>query len=160
VHLLPRHGIGIVVMATGASVGWQCIDGTLALLREAGLFDHSRTAPVSRPLLEAQATIDRLLEHWDAELVARTFDRQSLQYAWLQSLRDDLATLKREHGNCRATGAPRSRSGSEATWQAACERGAVEFNLLLAPGASARIQMIEWRDLREPVAEEGATCAE
>jgi CubicO group peptidase (beta-lactamase class C family) len=160
VHLLPRHGVGIVTLATGESIKWKTIEGAMALLREAGLLDEPPLLPPSRSLIDAKTAVDRLLERWDPELVARAFDPQSLDYAWLQSLSEDLATVRREHGVCHAEGPPQPRSNSEARWLATCERGNVEFLLLLAPGASSRIQMIQWRSMPTPQSRQGATCAE
>jgi CubicO group peptidase (beta-lactamase class C family) len=160
VHLLPRHGVGIVTLATGESIKWKTIEGALALLREAGLLDEPRVLPPSQSLIDAKIAVDRLLERWDPELVARAFDPHSLGYAWLQTLSEDLATLRREHGACHSQGPPQPRSNSEARWLATCERGTVEFLLLLAPGAASRIQMIQWRSMPIPQSRQGATCAE
>ncbi len=145
VHLLPRHGLGVVVFSTTEPVGWRSIDGTLTILRDAGLLDATPPAATEPALADARDTVGRLLDKWEVALVDRTFDRASLKFPWLANLREDFARLTREHGRCSSEGAIRQHNRSQGGWRLRCERGAIEFTMSLTPSTPSRIQNIEWK---------------
>jgi CubicO group peptidase (beta-lactamase class C family) len=144
VHLLPRHHIGIVVLSTTSPVGLKTFDGTLSLLKSAGLLDAQPAASATPALLDAQSIVLRLIDRWDASLAQGSFDAKSQNYPWVQNIPQRFAQLKNEYGACRAPGVLRPRSSSEAVFELGCERGVVDVRVLLAPGLPPRLQMAEW----------------
>jgi CubicO group peptidase (beta-lactamase class C family) len=146
VHLLPRHGIGIVVFSTTGFLGWRSIDGTLALLAEAGLLDgrSSVPTPITASQVQARETISALIEKWDQGLVDRTFDPQSLKYEWLSTLPQDLAALRLDHGPCQTDGEITALNRSQARWHLLCQRGALGIHVFLTPAVPPLIQSVQW----------------
>jgi CubicO group peptidase (beta-lactamase class C family) len=146
VHLLPKHGIGVVVFSATGAVGWRSLEGTLAILREGGVIAPPTERPVAPALLQARETMSRLLEAWDPAVVARSYDEQSLRYAWHANLREELAALSRAHGRCQPDGPLRPYSRSHGAWRLRCERGAIEFTTFLTPSDPPRIQSSQWKE--------------
>jgi CubicO group peptidase (beta-lactamase class C family) len=146
IHLLPTHGLGIAVLAASGPVGWRSIDGTLDILRAAGLLEAPSPRPSDPSLVEARDTVSRLLNKWDSALVDGTFDRLSLKYPWLASLRDDFARLSRDHGRCTPSGGVTPANRTQGKWRLRCERGDIQFEVALTPNKPSRIQNIEWKE--------------
>jgi CubicO group peptidase (beta-lactamase class C family) len=144
VILLPKQRIGLVVLATTEPVGFRAAGGVFALLREAGLL--ATPAPAPSPELTRSANAMRsLLERWDAALVAQTFDPKSLRYSWFEGVQAQFARLAEEHGRCEADGALRTTSPLQGAFDLKCERGSIEFDLLLTPGRPPLVQALEVR---------------
>jgi hypothetical protein len=158
VHMLPRHGLGIVTFATTEAVGFRAFSGTVALLREAGLL-ADRRPPAAPALVEARAAFPALMKGWDAALAERTFDADSMKYAWMRRLPQELATLSRKHGSCRPEGPIRALSQAQGTGRLACERGGIELTLHLSPARPPRIQMVEWRSGEGPPSAPDGPCS-
>jgi hypothetical protein len=140
IHLLPRRRLAIVTLATVAPVGFRSFDGALALLRETGALP-APAAPAAAPaLVAALGALGRLVDRWDPALVDQAFDRQSLGFYWLASLRGDLEKLARDHGPCRADGPVTAFGRSSGSQRFTCARGSVELSVLLTPSTPERIE--------------------
>jgi CubicO group peptidase (beta-lactamase class C family) len=148
VHMLPRHGLGIVTFATTEAVGFRAFSGTLALLREGGLLED-RPPPAAPGLADAREAFLRLMKGWDAALAAQVFDANSLKYAWMRRLPQDLATLSGKHGACRAAGPIRALSRSHGSGRLSCERGGIDLTIYLSPVRPARVQQVRWTEVQE-----------
>ena len=157
VRLVPRHGFGVVMLSTTASIGQlRTFELLTNLLREGGVVAPSSASP-SPELLAARDTSIRLLTAWDAELVAQAFDPLTLRYSFFRNFRGDMERMGREHGRCRAAGELTPLSRSHARFRLECERGAIDFIVFLTPGVPPKIQMFEWhRELPVTTQDEAA----
>jgi CubicO group peptidase (beta-lactamase class C family) len=139
VTVLPESGVAFAFLATTGSAPNPARAGALALLREAGLLD--KASPTAQPALaEARASIEALLAGWDDARFRRTFDPDSLRYSWNTRVREDFALLGRTHGRCRGDGGLTTASPLHGEFRLTCERGAIRFDLLVAPGPAGRLQ--------------------
>jgi len=146
VVLNPRARVGFVALSTSGSVGIASRFAVFDVLRDAGLLaPPAASGPTTRPhpaLEAAAAAMPALLERWSPELFERTFDPDSARYSWNQDLRARLVRLGREHGPCRAAG-PLELSGPlRGDLRLACQRGAIELDLMLSPATPPRLQHV------------------
>jgi CubicO group peptidase (beta-lactamase class C family) len=160
VHLFPERGIGIVVLATTEMVGVKSFPSIVALLRETGALPPRRAISASPPVVEALATMQSLLRQWDQRLFEDSFDRDSLRYFWLADMRGQLAKLTDKHGRCEPDGPIRTRDLAGGIQRLKCERGTVDFGLVLTPLVRPRIQNVWWREVPADAAaaDPRATC--
>jgi CubicO group peptidase (beta-lactamase class C family) len=157
-RLMPRDGLAVVAFSTTASVGdKRTFERALGVLREGGLLRGSN--PVSPELTRAGANVSRLFERWDRELARATFDPDSAKYSFIASIEQSFERLRGEHGACRPAGAIVASSSKQGRFLMNCERGSVQFSLLLSPVPGDRLQLLEWR-ANEPLPTPGATCSE
>lgn len=139
VVMRPEARLGFVALATSGPVGITARFGVFDILREAGLL--AAPEPVPHPALVAAAkALPLLLESWQPELAARTFDPDSLKYSWNQGLEQRFATLAHDHGRCQADQQLKVYGPLHADLRLSCERGAILFDLLMSPDKEPRIQ--------------------
>jgi hypothetical protein len=101
----------------------------------------------------------QLLSGWDSELVAKRFDPFTQRYSFVRTFRADMEATIREHGRCRAEGDIIPLHAAHGRFRVACERGAIEFVVMLTPHPEPLIQMLEWqREL--PVTDKDRAMAE
>jgi CubicO group peptidase (beta-lactamase class C family) len=144
VRLLPRHGLGVIVLSATAAIGdYETFRAALDLLKQRGLLDP--VPPVTPELSDAQLRVNRLLADWDDELGRATFDPGSLQYSWFKSIGDELQKLAREHGACEPEGALLPSNATQASWRMRCTRGAIDFSLWLNPATRPRVQLLTYK---------------
>jgi CubicO group peptidase (beta-lactamase class C family) len=145
IRLLPKQGIGLVTLSTTESLGqMRTFELTMALLREGGVLDVP-PAPPPPALISARDRVLRLLQKWEAQLVAQTFDPQSLQFSFLRQLGPDFERMGREHGACRPEGDVIPLSLTHGRFRLTCERGSIDFVVYLTPEASPSLQSVEYR---------------
>jgi len=158
IRLLPRQGIGLVMLSTTENLGQlRTFELTTALLREGGVFD-APPPTASAPLVAARDALIRLLMSWDAELFARTFDPQSMRYSFLRNLRTDIERMGREQGACRAEGDIVPMGLTQGRFRLVCERGSIDFVAYLTPGVPPVLQTVEYRQSL-PVTEQDQAAA-
>jgi CubicO group peptidase (beta-lactamase class C family) len=139
VVLMPQARVAYVALATSGAAGIASRFGVFDILRKGGVLDAP--APTPDPALAAAAAaIPQLLAAWDPALFARTFDPDSLRYAWNARWREDFARLTLEHGRCRPEGGLRAYRPLHGELRLACDRGALVFDLLVAPAEQRRLQ--------------------
>jgi CubicO group peptidase (beta-lactamase class C family) len=146
VVLFPKARIGIVVLATSGPVGHTALAGTYKILREAKLIGVP-TPPSPHPaLVAAKDALTSLLARSDPPLFARTFSPKSLRYWWNANLASDLEKLGHAHGACRPDGELRAYGWLSGSFRLACERGAVEFEVLMGPEKPPLVQNVHWKE--------------
>jgi hypothetical protein len=118
----------------------------LPALAEAGLLPAPVGDPPIAELVDAAASINRLVGGWDPALVAQTFDHASARFSWSATLRDDFALIAARHGQCRPRGALTTYGRHRGVWRLACDLGIVEFDALMTPGTPARVEILKWSD--------------
>lgn len=157
-RLLPRDGLAVVVFSTTSAVGDQkTFERAFAVLSEGGMLDRAQA--VSPELTRASANVSRLYERWDPEIARSTFDPDSAKYSFIASMEQSFVKLRGEHGACQPAGGIAASSSKQGRFLLNCERGSVEFNLMLSPMPGDRLQFLEWRENR-PLARVGAPCGE
>jgi CubicO group peptidase (beta-lactamase class C family) len=143
---LSEHGVGVVALAnrTYAWPGGVVSEVLEALARTGAL--QPRVPQPSAALLEAQATVNRLLDAWDdGALEGRAADSLFLDRP-LDARRTDFASLREAHGACRPEGPDavmRADNALRGIWTLPCDRGHVRFSLTLAPTPRPTIQWLE-----------------
>jgi CubicO group peptidase (beta-lactamase class C family) len=149
VVLMPSARVGYVALSTTGPAGIASRVGVFDILRKGGLL--TPPAPTAHPsLIAAQAAITSLLEAWNPDLVARTFDPQSLEYSWNQHLREDFAGFTKQHGRCQSEGQPRFFGPLHSEFRLVCERGALSFELLLSPATPPLVQNMDVKEELPP----------
>jgi CubicO group peptidase (beta-lactamase class C family) len=139
VTVMPEVGVGFALLATTGPAANPARAAALAMMGEAGLLAKPRIEP-RQGLSAARAAIESLLGSWDEARFRESFDPDSLKYSWNAQLREDFAKLRQGHGACRADGELTTYSPLHADFRVVCERGAIRFDILLAPGAPERLQ--------------------
>jgi CubicO group peptidase (beta-lactamase class C family) len=139
VVLMPKERVAYVALATSGATGIAARFGVFDILRKAGLLDAPEPAP-DPALTAAASAIPSLLTAWDPALFSRTFDPDSTRYAWNANLQADFAKLTIAHGRCRPEGALRVYNPLHGEFRLACDRGALEVDVLMAPTVPPRIQ--------------------
>jgi len=158
IRLLPRQGIGLVMLSTTENLGQlRTFEQTAALLRAGGVFD-APLPPASAPLVAARDAVVRLLASWDAELFTRTFDPQSMRFSFLRNLRTDIQRMGREQGACRPDGDIVPMGLTQGRFRLVCERGSIDFVAYLTPGVPPVLQTIEYHQSL-PVTEQDQAAA-
>jgi CubicO group peptidase (beta-lactamase class C family) len=145
VRLLPRHGLGVIVLSATAAIGdYETFRGALNVLKERGLL--ATVEPLTPMLREAQQRVNRLLSRWDDDLGRATFDPGSLQYSWFSTIGQDLQKLALAHGECAPDGELVASSATQASWRMRCTRGAVDFSVWLNPATRPHVQLLTWKE--------------
>ena len=158
IRLLPRQGLGVVVLSTTENLGQlRTFEALVGLLREGGVLE-APPRPASPALVTARDAVIRLLERWDAGLLAETFDPLTQRYSFVRKFREEFARMGRDHGRCRPDGEIVPSGLTQGRFRLVCERGAVEFVVFLTPGVPPVVQMVEWRE-ELPAAETERTMA-
>jgi CubicO group peptidase (beta-lactamase class C family) len=150
VRLLPREALGVVVFSTTEPLGdYETFEHVLGLLREAGVLERA-SAPPAPDLEQAADALTRLLGHWDEALAAASLDPHGLRSSWLAPLRGEFAERAQRFGACSRQGPVSSEQPSSGRFRLACERGALELELLLTPALPARVQAVHVREELPP----------
>jgi CubicO group peptidase (beta-lactamase class C family) len=139
---LPEHGVGIVAMGNLTYTGWGgVIDDALAALAGTGALQPRAPEP-SPALLEAKASVSRLISRWDDALA----DSVAAMNLYL-----DLSKERRQSGIealTAVTGACTPDDGFEVEnalrgrWRMSCERGALDVQVTLAPTLPPKVQSL------------------
>jgi D-alanyl-D-alanine-carboxypeptidase/D-alanyl-D-alanine-endopeptidase len=139
VVLMPKARVAYVALATSGAAGIAARFGVFDVLRKAGVLDVPEPSP--HPALAAAASaIPSLLAAWDPLLFARTFDADSARYSWNEGLEKDFAQLTIAHGRCRREGPLAVYNPLHGEFRLTCDRGALEFDVLMAPTVPPRVQ--------------------
>jgi hypothetical protein len=93
-------------------------------------------------LARSADAVRSLLTRWDPKLVAQTFDPKSLRYSWFENVQAQFARLTEEHGRCEADGALHTSSALQGIFDLKCERGGIEFDVLLTPARPPLVQAL------------------
>ncbi|WP_437533923.1 serine hydrolase domain-containing protein [Sorangium sp. So ce726] len=144
VMLLPRERVALFVLSTTAAVGKSSNAAVFEVLRAGGVL----TPPVLQPtpaLEAARTAIDHLLDSWNPGVFQAAFDPQSAMYSWNADLPAKFEALARDHGACRSRTPIEAYNGSHGGWRSTCKRGAIEFEVMLAPTTPPRVQALLWR---------------
>jgi hypothetical protein len=70
----------------------------------------------------------------------RLYDPQSAAYSWNLDLREQFAKLRRDHGQCSLGGSMQVFGPLHGEVRLTCERGAINFDLVLSPATPPRLQ--------------------
>jgi hypothetical protein len=146
--LLPQQRIAVVTLATTRDV--QAVDGMLKLLHEAGALPPADEPVPSAELLATQGSVIQLLDHWDPAVAEHTFEHRSINYPWYIQLPKSLGELARVHGRCQSDGALHASDRLSGSWKMQCERGAVEFTVVLTPTSPAKAHLLRWTEHLPP----------
>jgi CubicO group peptidase (beta-lactamase class C family) len=157
VVLNPLARVGFIALSTSGPAGIASRFAVFSILRDAGLLEAPAVRP-HRSLEEAAAAMPSLLERWSPALFERTFDPDSARYSWNEGLRERFERLGREHGRCRPAGPLHLYGPLHGDLRLACERGAIELDLLLSPATPPRLQEVGIKEelLPDGVAKAGA----
>jgi D-alanyl-D-alanine-carboxypeptidase/D-alanyl-D-alanine-endopeptidase len=143
VLLLPDSGVGLFAFANRTYAGpigavW---DAAVAL-NKAG-FLRDRSAPVGEELGSAYRTAGAIYRQGDAEAAADQLAMNFLMDRDAAGWRRDLASLRKQVGDCDTAAAMTATSAlsGEFTWR--CAHGRVTGTLLLAPTRPPRIQWLK-----------------
>ncbi len=148
----PASGVGVVGVANGR---YARID---APAREAlELLVGRAVAPLHRsrpwPATEnARLAVERLIETWDDDLVAKLFAANVALDEDLASRRAAIERVRAVHGPLRADDMadPESSSATHLAWWLRGKRGRVRVEILMSPDRPARVQALTLVSVPEP----------
>jgi CubicO group peptidase (beta-lactamase class C family) len=144
VILLPERHLGVVSLAT--SHGVRATIGAIELLRKLEALPPKQAPQPSQELEAARKAVASLFREWDPALVSTTFDPASSHYEWFPKMGENLARMHREHGSCDFSGPMLANDRLHGQWRAACEKGALAFEVFLTPSVPSRIALLAWHE--------------
>jgi hypothetical protein len=145
VVMIPKSRFAYVALATSGPAGGFAWQSTLKLLLDEKLLAAPAPTPPHAALVASKNAVTALVERWDDAVAQRTFDPQSLEYSWNATIRDAFAKLARDHGACRSEGELVTNGPLSGRFRLACERGAIEMDVLLSPENPPRVQNLQWK---------------
>jgi CubicO group peptidase (beta-lactamase class C family) len=137
--LMPESRVAYFALATTGPASSAARTGVLDILRDGGLL--AARAPTADPaLVAAAAGMASLVQEWSPAVFARIYDPQSAAYSWNVGLREQFVKLRRDHGLCSLETKMQVFGPLHGEIRLACERGAINFDLLLSPATPPRLQ--------------------
>ena len=82
-----------------------------------------------------------------------------MRYSRFADLQSRFEQLRREHGKCEADGALRTSSALQGSFDLKCERGGIEFDVLLTPALPPLVQALGIRETFTPDEREAGAAA-
>jgi CubicO group peptidase (beta-lactamase class C family) len=153
---LPEYGVALIAMGNRTYTGWGGVfNRALELLKETGAL-KPRMAEPSPALTQARDDVTRLVMDWDDGLADRIAAVNLYLDRSKERRRREIATLRDKVGACR----PADRftfveNALRGTWTLACERGALDVAVTLAPTMPPLVQYLEVSPSRP---QERASC--
>jgi len=148
--LLPRRGLGVVVLASTGGEEGPAVDDLARKLLAKVAAAAAQPEPAMSPALQAGAAhVKDLLEHPGQESVIRAFSPRFLAKLPPMAL---AALAQHIHGKVGACGAahPQSIDGeTKATLRLSCERGAVEAQIAVEPEAPHQLTLLNLHPAQE-----------
>jgi CubicO group peptidase (beta-lactamase class C family) len=141
--LLPEAGYGVVLFINDERVSSRPDIEATELFRKAGLLGKPEVTAVPA-LLDARATVGRLLGAWDADAAKQLFEPTFFSYQSVDKLAEQFAKLAKDHGACQPDGGFEAVNWLRGRWRLRCERGEIIFAAALSPRANPLLQELIW----------------
>ena len=157
---LPEYGVGLIAFGNVTYTGWsRAITLALEALAKTGAL-QPRVVQPSPALVEARNAVSRLVERWDAALLAQIAASNLLLDVSADRRRAQLDALHAQVGACPAE---RDRFDSvenalRGQWTIRCERGALHASITLAPTMPPAVQFLSVRAAPAADASRAQTC--
>lgn len=142
---LPEYGVGIIALGNLTYTGWGgVISQALDLLAATGGMQPRLPQP-SPALVASREMVSRLVVEWNDGLA----DSIAAMNLYLDEAKDrrraQLDLLRQETGSCRNDGVFLVENALRGRWRMACDTGAVEVSMTLAPTIPAKVQYLDAR---------------
>jgi hypothetical protein len=147
--MLPEAGVGVIVFLNDERARSKATESTLKLLRAAGLLARPAVAPLPA-LVDARTQVLGLMSSWNDAKARALFEPSYFRYQTIETVKEQFATLGRDHGSCRLEGPDVYVNRLRGSFRVTCERGAIQFAAGLAPGPRPRLQGLELREEMSP----------
>lgn len=142
---LPEYGVGIIALGNLTYTGWGgVISQALDLLAATGGLEPRQPQP-SPALVASREMVSRLVVGWNDGLA----DSIAAMNLYLDLSKDrrraQLEALQQEMGICHEDGPFLVENALRGRWRMACENGAIEVAITLAPTIPAKVQYLDAR---------------
>jgi CubicO group peptidase (beta-lactamase class C family) len=140
---LPDYGAGVIAFGNKTYSGWSGVaNAALEALAKDGRITRRPVVP-SKSLVDAQATVSQLVNHWDDALA----DRMAAVNLYLDESKDRrrvaIQGLRAKAGACAApSGFDRVENALRGVWTLKCERENLQVAITLAPTMPPTVQML------------------
>lgn len=144
---LPDYGVGMIAFGNATYASFRPLfDDAFAAMLAAGALQRHKPQP-SHVLLQRQAEVSSLIEHWDDALAQRiAADNLFLDESEVDR-KDDLRRFAEAHGACRPSTIIDAENALRGTWEMPCDRGALQVRITLAPTMPPKVQSIGIRSI-------------
>jgi CubicO group peptidase (beta-lactamase class C family) len=139
---LPDYGVGVFAFANVTyAPASRVVRAIVDRLADTGAL-QPRVLPASAALLEARERVTALVNRWsDAEATALAADNLFLDRS-LDARRDEVTQLSQKMGACRPEGEIKAENWLRGSFALACDRGAMDVTLTLAPTRPPKVQFL------------------
>lgn len=139
---LPEYGVGIIALGNLTYTGWGgVITQALDLLAATGAL-QPRVPQPSPALVEAREQVSRLVVEWNDALADTVAAMNLFRDESKLRRRAQIEAVMAEAGPCRNEGSFLVENALRGRWRMACERGAVEVSITLAPIIPPKVQYL------------------
>jgi CubicO group peptidase (beta-lactamase class C family) len=141
---LPEYGVALIAMGNRTYTGWGGVfNQALELMQKTGAL-KPRMAEPSAALLKARDEVTQLVAKWDDELATRVAAVNLFLDRSKDRRQREIEELRATVGECK----PADRftfveNALRGTWTLACERGALDVAVTLAPTMPPTVQYLE-----------------
>ena len=143
---LPEYGVGVYVMANVTYAGPAAAGrAVLDRLNATGAL-QPRLVHASPALLGARERVVSLVNGWKDETLTGVAADNLLLDKSLATRRDELTALHERLGACRVAGDIDAENWLRGRFRLACERGALDATVTLAPTTPPRVQYLSFSE--------------